>query len=204
MRVNWFRRLCGGVPMVALAAAVGHARVTKADPVSLDPRSMVHVATVDERYQSYNVEMAEVVGGTFWKPYARLGKASGRDESASGESKPTSTALRIGQDAALFEARPPVNLSNTRLQKLAAALGPAYVRVSGTWANSVFFQNTDAPAPAAPSQGFESVLTRSEWKGVIDFAHTVNAKIVTSFAISAGARDASGIWTPDQARRVLA
>ena len=199
MHVNWLRRLCGGVAMVALAAAVGHARVTKADPVSLDPKSMVHVATVDERNQSYNGVMAVVVGGTFWKPYARLGKASGLDEPANGV--PT---LHIGKDATLFEARPPVDLSNPRLRKLAAALGPAYVRVSGTWANSVFFQDTDAPAPAAPPKGFESVLTRGEWKGVVDFAHAVNAKIVTSFAISAGVRDASGMWTADQARRFLA
>jgi heparanase 1 len=32
----------------------------------------------------------------------------------------------------------------------------------------------------------------------------VNARIVTSFAISAGVRDAAGVWTPDQARRLLA
>jgi len=37
---------------------------------------------------------------------------------------------------------------NARLRKLAAALGPAYVRVSGTWANSVFFQDTDAQPEA--------------------------------------------------------
>jgi heparanase len=92
--------------MVVVAVALGHARVAKADPVSLDPQLMVPIATVDERYQSYNVEMAEVVGGTFWKPYATLSKATGSDEPASGEAKPTSTVLRIGQDAALFEARP--------------------------------------------------------------------------------------------------
>jgi len=30
---------------------------------------MPRIADVDERYQSYNVEMAEVIGGNFWKPY---------------------------------------------------------------------------------------------------------------------------------------
>ena len=57
--------------------------------------------------------------------------------------------------------------------------------------------------PASPD-GFGSVLTRSEWKGVIDFAQAANAKLVTSFAISAGVRDPSGVWTPDQARELLA
>ena len=139
---------------------------------------MVHIATVDQRYQSYNVEMAEVVGGKFWKPYARLGNVAENGGPGAGGSE-TSAAPHIGQDPGLFEARPPVDLSNARLRKLAAALGPAYVRVSGTWANSVFFQDSDAPAPAAPPKGFESVLTRREWEGVVDFAHAVNAKIVT-------------------------
>ena len=39
----------------------------------------------------------------------------------------------------LYQYRPPIDLSNARLRKLAAALGPAYVRVSGTWANTDLF-----------------------------------------------------------------
>ena len=38
----------------------------------------------------------------------------------------------------LYEYRPPIDLTNARLRKLAAALGPAYVRVSGTWANTTY------------------------------------------------------------------
>ena len=40
---------------------------------------------------------------------------------------------------ALYEYGPPLDLTNARLRKLAAALGPAYVRVSGTWANTTYF-----------------------------------------------------------------
>ena len=40
-------------------------------------------------------------------------------------------------------------------------------------------------------------------EGVIDFAHAVNASLTTSFAISSGVRDAAGVWTPDQARKLL-
>src|SRR4051812_20841891 len=36
---------------------------------SIAPTTMARVGTVDERYQSYNVEMLEVTGGKFWKPY---------------------------------------------------------------------------------------------------------------------------------------
>jgi heparanase 1 len=38
---------------------------------------------------------------------------------------------------------------------------------------------------------------------VIDFATAVDAKLVTSFAISPGVRDANGVWTPVEAEKVL-
>ncbi len=104
----------------------------------------------------------------------------------------------------LYQYRPPIDLSKARLRTLAAALGPAYVRVSGTWANTTFFQNSDNPAPKTPPKGFNGVLTRQEWKGVVDFARAVDAKIVTSFATSPGTRNPAGVWTPDQARQFLA
>jgi hypothetical protein len=103
----------------------------------------------------------------------------------------------------LYQYRSPIDLANPRLRKLAQGLGPAYIRVSGTWANSTFFQNDDNPALKDPPTGFKGVLTRAEWKGVVDFAHAVGAELVTSVAISAGTRDADGVWTPTQAKAVL-
>jgi heparanase 1 len=46
------------------------------------------------------------------------------------------------------------------------------------------------------------VLSRAQWKGVVDFARAVNAQIVTSFATGAGTRDAAGVWTAEQAARL--
>ena len=77
------------------------------------------------------------------------------------------------------------------------------MRVSGTWANSTYFAESDE-TPATPPSGFSAVLSRERWKGVIDFARAVNAEIVTSMATSAGARDAAGRWQSDQARRLFA
>ena len=105
-------------------------------------------------------------------------------------------------NADLYQYRPPIDLSNARLRKLAAALGPAYVRVSGTWANTTYFSATDTP-PAAPPAGFKGVLSRAQWKGVVDFAQAVNAEIVTSFATGAGTRDSAGVWTAEQATRLI-
>jgi hypothetical protein len=93
---------------------------------------------------------------------------------------------------------PPVDLYNKKLRTLATELGPMYVRVSGTWANTTYFQNNDEPKLSEAPQGYENVLTRKEWKGVVDFCMAINARLVTSFAISDGIRGSEGEWTPTQ------
>src|SRR5690348_3755908 len=133
MKGNTSHRVCAGAAEVVLVAAALYAVPANAQSIAVAPETMPSIATIDPRYQSYNVEMAEVVGGTFWKPYAKLGEVAGHTAPATGGSNPASTAFVIGQNPAMFDARPPVDLSNARLRKLAAALGPAYVRVSGTW-----------------------------------------------------------------------
>jgi hypothetical protein len=121
------------------------------------------------------------------------------------EGKPASSSASdtpAGMDPRLYEYLPPIDLRNARLRKLARALAPAYVRVSGTWANTTYFPDSDS-APSTPPNGFAGVLTHAQWKGVVDFSHTVDAKIVTSFATGVGTRDTAGVWTDRQARRLL-
>jgi hypothetical protein len=175
-----------------LATTPAGAAATKVDPGSLPA-----VGKVDKRFQSYNVEMVEVIGGRFWAPYPKPGQATVEaDGKKSGG---------VDLAAGMFRKREPLDLKHEhRLRVLAKALGPAYVRVGGAWANSVYFQDDDALAlPAAP-KGYTGVLTRAQWAGVVDFAKATDAEIVTSFGVSEGARDAQGVWNPDQARRLLA
>jgi len=186
-------------------AAVGWAQSTgNANPViSVNPGRMARVGTVDDRFQSYNIEMVEVTGGRFWKPYGS--KATTAQQVGGNTANAAIQAnTPAGMDPAIYEYRAPINLGNERLRKLAAALGPAYVRVSGTWANTSYFQGANEAATMAAPAGFNAVLTRAEWKGVIDFALATDAKIVTSFAISPGTRDAAGVWKPVQAAALLA
>ena len=184
---------------VATLAVLGTASCIAAppapQPASVAPATMPRVGTVDARFQSYNIEMVEVTGGRFWKPYA--------SNAATPPAAPAAGNQPAGIDPGLFEYRKPIDLSNPRLRKLAAALGPAYLRVSGTWANTTFFQDSDDLPPATPPKGFNGVLTRKQWKGVVDFSKAANAAIVTSFAISPGTRDAAGAWTPEQARQIF-
>jgi heparanase 1 len=185
--------LCGCIASVLAAPACAGAL---ADAPSLAPSSLPRIGTVDARFLSYNIEMVEVTGGRFWRPYRSKPDAQPAPPSRSGSDTPA------GMDSNLFEYRPPIDLADPRLRKLAAALAPAYLRVSGTWANSTYFADSD-DAPATPPAGFNDVLTRRQWRGVVDFSHAVDAKLVTSFAVSPGTRDATGVWTPDQARRLL-
>src|SRR6185437_11815023 len=55
------------VPVAGLAAVAGLA--TQTAPPAVEPANMRPTGSVDERFQSYNVEMVEVTGGRFWKPY---------------------------------------------------------------------------------------------------------------------------------------
>ena len=55
-----FDRLCAGMIVLSLAVAVGCPGRTMAQTVSLTPASMPRIGSVEERYQSYNIEMLEV------------------------------------------------------------------------------------------------------------------------------------------------
>jgi heparanase len=161
----------------AVLASCSKSHVLLAQSVAVDPATMPRVGTIDERFQSFNIEMVEVTGGRFWGPYKDVAKTP--------PATPTNDrSAPAGVDPSAFRYRSPINLANPRLRKLAAGLAPAYVRVSGTWANSTYFQDSDSPTPAKPPEGFNSVLTRQQWRGVVDFSRAVDAKIVTSFAIS--------------------
>jgi hypothetical protein len=149
-------------------------------PVAVTPATLKPVGTISDRFLSYNVEMVEVTGGRFWRPY--------------------SAGLRKGDDR--YEYRPPLDLANPRLRKLAAALGPAYVRFSGTWANATYVGPNGENLGKAPP-GFDTVLTAEQWRAAVAFAKAANAEIVTSFATSPGTRDKAGVWQPENAQRFL-
>ena len=185
------------LPMLA-ATIVTMVTIAGAQAPSVQPGTLRRVTEVDPRYVSYNVEMVEVTGGRFWAPYRSQSSAPAEAPApVAGPSVP-------GMDPNLFRMRSPLDLSDARLRHLARALGPAFMRVSGTWANSTYFHDADTAAPTTPPPGFGGVLTRTQWRGVVEFAKATDARIVTSFAISPGTRDASGVWTPAEAQKLIA
>src|SRR5215469_9673053 len=105
-----------------VAVVVVLARVplqVRAQAVSLDPAKLPRVGFLDERFASYNIEMVEVTGGKFRKPYQGQSLAGAQAVQPAGSaSTPTS------MDPKMYQYRPPIDLSNAHLLKLASALGP--------------------------------------------------------------------------------
>ena len=143
---------------IAIALAGIQQAGAQAPTLAVDPSRLPRLGTIDVRFQSYNVEMVEVTGGRFWKPYGASGPAS------SDRGADTAGNIPAGGNPDLFAYRKSIDLSNPRLRILAAALAPAYMRVSGTWANSTYFAESDE-TPATPPSGFSAVLSRERWKG---------------------------------------
>ncbi|MGN0564380.1 MAG: beta-glucuronidase [Candidatus Heritagella sp.] len=162
---------------------------------------------ISPRYVSYNIEMAEVTGGTFWKEYTP-GQIAGTEPfllPMDPSCREYSPAMLQTIMQSLMQVYPPIPLSNKKLRFLAKQLGPVWVRVSGTWATKTYYDfGSSAPAGrssgiSAP-EGFQNVLTRKQWIGVLDFVREVGGKLLVSVANCNGIHRASDPWTPEQAR----
>jgi len=183
------RKICWMAAAMPLVVASTLLAQPGQDVVIIDAGTLPYVRTVDERFQSFQIGFSHLTGGETWKSYDAL---------------PREGVVGAGGFAAVREARAAADLTNPRLRMLTKALAPLYIRYSGTTANSVYFHDSDAPPPARAPEGFTVLLTREAWKGAVDFAKAVDAKIVTSFANSEGVRDVSGTWTPKMAAPWLA
>ncbi len=115
--------IAGSLELAQTAAGIH----STAEPAirSIDPSTLSAIGVVDRRYQSYNLEMVEVMGGKWWALY-------GEQSPVIGAGLSSSISQKSGVGAAPFRYQSPIDLTNQRLRKLAGALGPAYIRVSDT------------------------------------------------------------------------
>src|ERR1700720_4639537 len=77
------------------------------DAPTITPSSLPRVGTVDERFQSYNIEMVEITGGRFWRPYRSQPDAEPTRSQRSGSDT-------WDKDSNRFQYRSPIDLTNTR------------------------------------------------------------------------------------------
>ena len=157
--------------------------------VKLTSSGLKVIRQVDERLASYNVEMTEVTGGTFWKAYT--------PEEIAGNGK--FAMIGIMNKDSMMQVYPPIDLYNERLRRFAGEIGPVWIRVSGTWATTTYYDFEGKTGGVAP-EGFKSVLTKEQWIGVLDFVKHLGAKLLVSVSNCEGIHSAEEPWNPDQAK----
>jgi len=164
--------------------------------ITLNPENHKMLREVDERLVSYNIEMTEITGGTFWKSYTP-GQIAGTEEFKLSGELSDFTAMKD-----LMQYYPPINLYDENLRKKAKELGPVWIRVSGSWATKTYydFENkTDSKAPA----GYQSILTKEQWIGVLDFVKAVGAKLLISVSNCEGDHPNGGPLDLSQTKKIF-
>ena len=157
--------------------------------VKLDPNRLSALREIDERLVSYNIEMTEVTGGTFWKAYSEA-QVDGTEEFPVIKDWTNMGNLQQWYD--------PIDTTNPRLIKLAKELGTAWVRVSGTWANKTYYDFNGKCGGKAP-EGFQNGLTKQQWLSLLDFVKAINGKLLVSIANCPGIHAAHEPMPFDQA-----
>ena len=168
-----------------------------AQTIRLNPENLKVLRTVDPCLMSYNVEMAEVTGGTFWKSYTPE-QVAGIEPFQLPEGK-SFYEIR----AKLMEKFPPVDLYNPRLRKLAEKFGPVWIRVSGTWATGTYYDFDGKMGGKAP-KGYLNALTKEQWIGVLDFVKAMGGKLMISVANCEGLHVSEEPWNPSEAEKIFA
>ena len=157
--------------------------------VSVKTAGLKQIRTVDPRLVSYNIEMTEVTGGTFWKEYTK-GQMEGTEKFP---------IMGYGNKKDLMQYFPPIDLTNERIRKLAKELGSAWIRVSGTWSTTTYYDFEGTTNGVAP-EGYQSVLTREQWLNLLDFVKAMDGKLLISVANCEGIHSAHEPWNPSQAK----
>ena len=144
---------------------------------------------------SYNVEMTEVTGGTFWKAYT--------DAQIDGTEDVPAPDFSKGM-AAMHQWYDPIDTTNPRFIKLAKALGKCWVRVSGTWATKTYYDFDDEYPRGTAPEGYQNVLKKEQWINLLNFVKAVDARLKISVANCDGLHSADEPWNPSQAEKIFA
>ena len=158
--------------------------------IILNCENLETLRTVNPRLMSYNVEMTEVTGGTFWKAYTP-GQIDGTEVFP-----PIRSAAEM---ANLMQWYDPIDTTNPRLIKLAKEFGPVWVRVSGTWATKTYYDFDGKGMP----EGYQSAMTRQQWVNLINFVDAVGGKLLISVANCQGLHSAEEPWNPSEAEKIF-
>ncbi|MBE6940250.1 MAG: beta-glucuronidase [Ruminococcaceae bacterium] len=169
-----------------------------AEFIKLSPDTLKELHQQNPMLMSYNVEFAEVTGGTFWKAYTP-GQIAGTEEF---HVEPSAEGI-AAMYKDLMQVYPPINLYNEKLRKLTKDLGPAWCRISGTWATKTYYDfDGEYPGNQVP-EGYLNKLTKEQWIGVLDFVRDCGLKLKISMANCPGLHSAEEPWPSTEAEKIF-
>lgn len=122
--------------------------------ISIGSEAINHV---DQRFVSFAIDTAQIVGGKWWAPNFRF------------NIKPATKKVE------------PINLRDKRLIELSKELAPAYLRIGGSDADFVYYQMT---SQEGTSPLYRHILTKERIDEIIEFAEVSGMKII--FNLNAG------------------
>ncbi len=166
--------------------------------VKINPTELKALHEQNPLLMSYNVEFAEVTGGTFWKAYTP-------EQIAGTEAfyvEPSADGI-AAMYKDLMQVYPPINLYDEKLRKLTMDLGTAWMRVSGTWATKTYYDfDGEYPGNEVP-EGYLNKLTKEQWIGVLDFVRDCGLKLKISMANCPGLHSAEEPYPTTEAEKIF-
>ena len=170
-----------------------------AEFVKLNPSELKALHEQNPYLVSYNVEFAEVTGGTFWKAYTPEQIAGTEPFVVRPSAEGGITALYKD----LMQVYPPIDLYNPKLRKLTKDLGTTWCRVSGTWATKTYYDFDGDYADGTVPEGYLNVLTKEQWIGVLDFVRDCNLKLKVSVSNCPGLHSTEEPWPSTEAEKLF-
>jgi heparanase 1 len=140
------------------------------------------LAKLPARYLSFSVDLSQVVGGKWWNPEA--------------------DAVEWGSGT----LRAPVfDFNRPKLDLLAGALSPAYLRIGGSESDKAYY-DLGAGLGRGPTipRGYESAMTGAQWDAIQAFAARHDLGLVFTLNAGPATRDKRGRWQGDNAAELLA
>ncbi len=149
--------------------------------VTVDPAGPTHA--LEPRYLGYAFDTAQLTGGKWWEEQG---------------------------DGRVVASLP--DLEDPKLRRLVAQIGPSVLRVGGTDCDAAYFCPDPGPCELPPSyqdafqdheNRHEGVIQHEAVDSIAQFADAVDSEILFCINVGPGPRDASGIWSPDNARQLI-
>jgi len=136
------------------------------------------ITRVSERFLSFTVDIAQVVGGKFWG-------SSGAVDWVAGGSSPVEA----------------YDFKRPKLLQLARNLSPAYLRIGGTAADETFYAMGESSS--IPPLPYKYALNRDQWEAVNRFAQEAGLELVFTLNAGKGPRNSKDCWNAENAQALI-